>query len=44
MELTAVKFCKVEEPVARMFPAVSKDEMRPLVAVKLVEKRLVVVA
>ncbi len=44
MEFNPVKFCKVVLPVARMLPAVRRDEMRPLVAVKLVEKRLVVVA
>ena len=39
--LTKVKFCKVVEPVAKMFAAVNSELMKPLVAVKDVEKKLV---
>jgi len=42
--LTKVKFCKVEEPVARRLPRVAKLELVKLVDKRLVEKRLVVVA
>ena len=39
--LTKVKFCKVVEPVAKMFAAVNSELIKPLVAVKDVEKKLV---
>ena len=36
-----VKFCRVVEPVARMLAAVSRELMKPLVAVREVAKKLV---
>lgn len=36
-----MKFCKVEEPVARRLAAVSNDVMNPLVAVREDVKKLV---
>jgi len=39
--LTKVKFCKVDEPVARMLADVRRDVMKALVPVIEVEKRLV---
>ena len=44
VELRAVKFCKVVEPEERMLPAVSREVMKPLVPVMVVEKRLLEVA
>ncbi len=41
MELTAVKFCKVVLPVARMLADVSRELTNELVEVKDVAKRLV---
>jgi hypothetical protein len=36
-----VKFCRVVEPVARMLAAVSRELMKPLVAARVVAKKLV---
>jgi hypothetical protein len=44
VELTAVKFWRVDEPVARTLAEVRRAPMKELVEVKEVEKRLVVVA
>ena len=44
VELTAVKFWNVEEPVARRLPAVKSEFTKALVKVPLVEKRAVEVA
>lgn len=44
VELTAVKFWRVDEPVARMFPRVARPDELITLANRLVEKRLVVVA
>ena len=42
--LTKVKFWRVLEPVARMLAAVRREFMKPLVAERVVEKKLVEVA
>ena len=39
-----VKFCKVEEPLARMFPKVPNPELLNIVLKSVVENRFVVVA
>ena len=39
-----VKFCRVEEPVVKMFPAVRSEVMKALVPFNEVAKRLVEVA
>ena len=44
MALTKVKFCKVEEPVARMFASVARPEAFKVVPKRFEEKKLVVVA
>ena len=41
VELIAVKFCRVVEPVARMFAAVRSEFTKPFVEVSEVEKKLV---
>ena len=44
MELTAVKFCKVEEPETSRFARVAREEELMIEAKRLVEKKLVEVA
>ena len=41
VDCSPVKFWSVDEPVARMLAAVSRELMKPLVAVREVEKKLV---
>ena len=41
VELSPVKFCKVDEPVARMFAEVSNELTKELVDESVVEKKLV---
>lgn len=43
VELIAVKFCKVVLPVAKIFPAVRRAEMKELVPFSVVANRLVLV-
>ena len=44
VELRAVKFCKVDEPVVMRLPRVARPELLMMEDHRLVEKRLVVVA
>ena len=41
VELRPVKFCSVDEPDTSRLPAVSRDVMKPLVALRVEEKKLV---